>query len=96
MAIDSQREKLIRLGKAARLIPSSSGRPMHISSMYRFVQKGSRGVKLEVVKTPSGLTTSREEQWSAMSEASHRIAMRFDWNDSAAILERALLESLDC
>ena len=36
-----------------------------------------------------------DASWRAMSEASYAIARRFDWDRSAEILERALLEALD-
>jgi glycosyltransferase involved in cell wall biosynthesis len=36
-----------------------------------------------------------EAGWRRMSDASHRIAQRFNWDRSAAILESALLEALD-
>jgi hypothetical protein len=40
-------------------------RPCHVSALYRYVQRGARAVngqrvRLEVVKTPRGLATSRE------------------------------------
>lgn len=40
----------------------------------------------------SRILTQSPESWLAMSEASHQISLRFDWDRSAAILESALLD----
>lgn len=66
--IDVLLEDLIDLRQACREKPfrnSRTGRPAHISSVYRHVMAGARAangerIKLEVVRTPSGLRTSRE------------------------------------
>lgn len=40
------------------------------------------------------VVTLDEDRWKAMSDASHAIAKRFDWDRSAKILERALLRAV--
>ena|SRR5688500_2364988 len=66
--IDVFDEALIDLRDACREPPfrnARTGKPAHVSSVYRHVFRGARAVdgqriRLEVVKTPSGLRTSRE------------------------------------
>lgn len=66
--IDVLVEDLIDLRRACREKPFCNGRtgkPAHIASMYRHVMRGARAangerVRLETVRTPSGLRTSRE------------------------------------
>jgi hypothetical protein len=65
---DVLNEDLIDLRAACREKPfrhRKTGKPAHISSMYRHVMRGARAangerVRLETVRTPSGLRTSRE------------------------------------
>src|SRR4051812_12171896 len=66
--IDVLSEDLLTLRQAARERPflnSRTGKPTHISGMYRIVQIGATDangnrVRLEVVRTPSGLRTTRQ------------------------------------
>lgn len=66
--IDVLAESLIDLPTAARepaLRNARTGRPCHLAQIYRYIQVGARSVtgeriRLPVVKTPSGLRTSRE------------------------------------
>jgi hypothetical protein len=66
--IDVFSEELIDLRRVCResvFRNPNSNKPAHISSVYRHVLRGALAVngdrvKLEVVKTPSGLRTSRE------------------------------------
>lgn len=66
--IDILTEDLIDLRQACRLAVfknAKTGRPAHIASMYRHVMRGARGaggerVRLETVRTPSGLKTSTQ------------------------------------
>jgi len=52
-------EGLITLTEATRYCPRRrGGRKVHTSTIYRWATRGSRGVWLEVVDTPSGLCTS--------------------------------------
>ena len=66
--IDPLNEELIDLQAACSLPPfrnPKTGKPCHKSALYRHVLRGSRAangdrVRLDVVRTPSGLRTSRE------------------------------------
>jgi hypothetical protein len=61
-------EDLIDLRQVCREKPfrnPRTGKPAHISSAYRFILRGARAsngerVKLETIRTPRGLRTSRE------------------------------------
>jgi hypothetical protein len=66
--IDVFNEDLIDLRDACRAAPfrnARTGKPAHISSIYRHVLRGARAVdgqriRLETVKVPGGLRTSRD------------------------------------
>jgi hypothetical protein len=66
--IDVLSEDLIDLREACGLRVfknTKTGKPAHIASMYRHIMRGARAangerIRLEVVRTPSGLRTSRE------------------------------------
>lgn len=66
--IDVVNETLLGLREACReqvFRNRLTGKPAHIASLYRHVMRGARAangdrVRLECVKTPSGLRTSRE------------------------------------
>jgi hypothetical protein len=66
--IDINTENLIDLREARRhpvMLNRKTGKPRSLASVYRDVLRGSRGpdgerIKLEVVRTPSGLVTSNE------------------------------------
>jgi hypothetical protein len=66
--IDALHDDLIDLRDACREKPfrhRRTGKPAHISSLYRHVMRGARAsngerIRLETVRTPSGLRTSRE------------------------------------
>jgi Protein of unknown function (DUF1580) len=67
MTIDIETETLIDLRAAATLpvFRNRTGKSAHISSVYRFVMRGARAangqrIRLETVRVPSGLRTSRE------------------------------------
>ncbi len=58
--IDPIREHLLTPTEAAQLYPRrSGGRPPHVSTVIRHMTRGSRGVRLESIRTPR-LATSRE------------------------------------
>jgi hypothetical protein len=70
MAIDVTKERIITLGEAAAMLPARrGGRKVHVSTLFRWAQKGCRGVRLEVVRIGSALHTSRE----AMARFCHRL-----------------------
>jgi len=66
--IDLLSETLINFATACKepaLRNSKTGRPCHINQLYRYTQLGARAlngdrVRLEFLKTPSGMRTSRE------------------------------------
>lgn len=66
--IDIESEDLIDLRAACRekvFRNATTGKPLHISGMYRHVMRGARSVngervRLEFIRTPGGLRTSRE------------------------------------
>lgn len=60
--IDIETEHLLSPAEATRHVAlrSAEGRPCHLSKFYRLAMAGIRGVKLETVRLPRGLVTSRE------------------------------------
>jgi len=59
--IDIHSENLINLRTAATLRPSGrNGRPTHVSTVFRWIQRGVRGVRLEAVRIGGSMYTSRE------------------------------------
>jgi hypothetical protein len=50
---------LIRLSRLAGLLPSGrSGKRRHVSAIYRWVQPGVRGIRLEAWRLPDGIYTT--------------------------------------
>ena len=74
--IDVINEELMDLKAAAKLQPfrnRTTRKPAHVGTMYRFVMQGARAsngerVRLEVVRTPSGLRTSAQAVQRFISE----------------------------
>jgi hypothetical protein len=61
MAIDITHEGIITLPEAAAMLPARrGGRRVHVSTIFRWAQKGSKGVRLETIRIGSALHTSRE------------------------------------
>ena len=61
MAIDTTLEQTHPLPEACGFIPSTRpGKKVNVSTMTRWITKGSHGVKLEAVRVPGGWLTSRE------------------------------------
>ena len=59
--IDISREQLISLAQAAKLRPCGRrGRPLHPSTMYRWISRGIRGIRLEATRFGGTFYTSRE------------------------------------
>ncbi len=58
--IDLERETLINLNQAARRVPGRDGRSVHISAIYRWINPGIAGVRLEAVRLGGRLITSVE------------------------------------
>jgi hypothetical protein len=53
-------EQLLTLSAAARDLPGPSGRGLHVSTLWRWMQRGIRGVRLETCMIGGTRYTSRE------------------------------------
>ena len=61
MAIEIGGEAPLPLRQAARLLPNRrAGKPTHVATLYRWAQRGLRGVRLETLQVGGTLCTSRE------------------------------------
>jgi hypothetical protein len=59
MPIDINREELLTTAQAAKLLPPTrQGKPVSPSTVWRWIEHGSHGVRLEAVKLPHGWRTS--------------------------------------
>ena len=59
--IDLSTEKLIRVQDVPRLLPPRhTGKPVHVSAIYRWIQRGVQGVRLEYIKIGGTTYTSEE------------------------------------
>jgi hypothetical protein len=59
--INIHTERLISLRDAIKLLPPGrGGRPIHVASMYRWVSRGVRQIRLESVRIGGTVYTSRE------------------------------------
>ena len=59
--IDLSAEKLIPVCDVPKLLPPrQTGKPVHISAVYRWIQRGLGGVHLETIKIGGTLYTSKE------------------------------------
>lgn len=57
--IDLATETVFRLAEAPRYLPrGKSGKSVHISTVFRWAQRGVRGVKLETIRIGGALHTS--------------------------------------
>jgi hypothetical protein len=70
--IDISTERLITLSEAAKLLPQRRrGRKTHVSTLRRWVTCGSRGMRLESLRTPSGICTSVEAVQRFLEHVTH-------------------------
>ena len=61
MGIDLRLEEVITLAQAAEALPRMrKGKPIHRSTLYRWIQRGVDGVKLEAARIGRGTVTSIE------------------------------------
>jgi len=60
MAIDIDRETLVSLTEATKVLPRVNGKRPAISTLWRWCRKGLRGVRLEYVRMGRNIATSRE------------------------------------
>jgi hypothetical protein len=67
--LDLTAETLLPLSRAARVLPPSRrGKPVNVSTLFRWVTKGAKGVRLEAVRLGG--------QWFTSAEALRRFAAR--------------------
>ena len=61
MAINVLTEQTLTLPQAAKLLPRlRADRKVHVSTLYRWIKRGVRGVRLEAAKIGRTCVTSRE------------------------------------
>ena len=58
--IDFGAEECFPLAAAAKLIPGREGKPIHVSALYRWIERGVNGTKLEVILIGGRKHVSRE------------------------------------
>ncbi len=59
--IDLNTEQLVPIGRVPQLLPARpNGRKIHVSAIYRWVQRGARGRRLEAIQIGGTTYTSRE------------------------------------
>jgi len=58
--IDTRSDELLGLSQAAAACPPVDGKRPHASSLWRWMRKGCRGVRLEHVKVGRRVVTTRE------------------------------------
>jgi transposase len=58
--IDINAEQLVPLREVPQFLPRRAGRKVHISTVYRWTQRGVRGIQLESVRVGGSTYTSRE------------------------------------
>ena len=61
MVVDVLGEETLTLAEAAKALPKlRRGKKIHVSTLYRWISRGVRGVKLEAVKLGRTRLTSKE------------------------------------
>lgn len=60
MAIDINQETLLTLADAAKELPRRGGRKIHMSTVWRWANRGLKGIKLESIQLGGSTWTSRE------------------------------------
>ncbi len=70
MAIDLQAEELLSLTDAAKALPPIDGKRPHVSTIWRWVRRGVRGIRLEHVRLGHRVCTSQE----ALARFAQRLA----------------------
>lgn len=58
--IDIEREHCFRLTEAPKHVPLRNGRRVHVSTLFRWAQRGVRGCKLEAIRIGGALHTSQQ------------------------------------
>ena len=70
MAIDLQAEELLSLTDAAKALPPIDGKRPHVSTIWRWVRRSVRGIRLEHVRLGHRVCTSQE----ALARFAQRLA----------------------
>lgn len=60
MVIDLERDRLLSLSEAAKVIPAVEGRKPHASTLWRWMRKGLKGIKLDFVRVGHRICTTPE------------------------------------
>lgn len=60
MPIDPEREELLTLTEATKVLPKTNGKRPAISTLWRWCRKGRRGVHLEYVRIGRKICTTRQ------------------------------------
>ena len=60
MTIDIEKETVVSLTEATKILPKVNGKRPSISTMWRWCRKGLRGVHLEYIRVGRNIATSRE------------------------------------
>ncbi len=101
MAIDPEKEDLMSLTEATRIMPRINGRKPAISTLWRWCRKGLRGVKLEylrygrnIVTTRQALTRFFEALVDVDDQAADAVCPPPKWVDRPPITSKARLRSL--
>ncbi len=84
-AIDLDNERVLSLGQAARYVSDKfperrGGRPLNLSTVHRWVGRGVKGIRLEVIQVGGTRTTT--------IEAIHRFFERLAGREPAAVVAR--------
>jgi hypothetical protein len=58
--IDFQKEELVTLNSASRLLPRDGNKRIHLSTLWRWCRKGLNGQHLEYIRVGRRIFTSRE------------------------------------
>ena len=58
--IDITTETVLTLADAAKRLPTRSGRRIHVSTLYRWSQRGCRGIRLETAQLGGSRITSMQ------------------------------------
>ena len=58
--IDVNGENVITLTEAAKRLPGRNGKRLHVSSVFRWAERGVHGIRLEVIKIGGATCTSEE------------------------------------
>lgn len=60
MAIDIEKEDVVSLTEATKILPRMNGKRASICTLWRWCRKGIRGVHLDYIRVGRGIATSRQ------------------------------------